>query len=82
MGEGRLLEPVYRRSEDPKTPPKWATYLVLGAGADGEMYLPCLTRKHTHPEPWWDRTLNLRRPGHWPYALLSAVTGWFVWLDG
>lgn len=77
----RLLDRIYDVVEDPKTPPKWARDLVVAYADDGDFYLPCFDRGHSHPEPWWCRPLNLRRAGHWPYALLTALTGWVVWVE-
>lgn len=75
---------LYDKAEDPKMPPKWAMNLVVAQADDGDLYLPCLGkrfRQHDHSEPWWDRPLNLRRLGHWPYALLTLATGWLMWVE-
>lgn len=71
----------WRRVEDRTPPPRWATYLVLAEDDWGDLLLPCLgrrNREHGHGEPWWDRPFRPRDPLHWPYALLTALTGWIV----
>lgn len=79
-----LVDRCYDVAEDPKLPPKWAQYLVLAYADDGEFYLPCLyrrKRRHGHTEPWWDRRLRPRRPTHWPYMVMTALTRWVVWVE-
>lgn len=77
----RVEERLYRVSEDPKTPPRWAVGLVVAESDWGDYYLPCRNRHHVHPEPYWDVPLNLRRLTHWPHALLSAATGWMLMVE-
>lgn len=75
------LDRIFRLAENPRTPPRWALLLVVGAADDGEFYLPCVDRTHGHRGLWWDRRLNLRRPSHWAPFLLTLVTGWFAWIE-
>lgn len=78
--DGFLVDRIAERMH----PPKWAVYLVLAENDWGDFYLPCLgrrERKHGHTEPWWDRRFDARNPFHWPYALLTALTGWVVMVE-
>ena len=75
---GRLLHAL----SEMKQPPRWARDLVLGQGPDGYLYLPCVNRRHDHPDStWWCRPYNRRNPLHWPYMVSTLITGWVVWLD-
>lgn len=79
-----MLDRLYERAEDPQMPPKWGMYLCLAQDDWGDFLLPCLGRrhrKHGHREPWWDRRFNHRCPGHWPYLLVTVLTGWIVWVE-
>lgn len=73
----RLLEAM-------EPPPTWAAQLVLAEDDYGDLLLPCVgrrARKHAHPEMWWDRRFNGRNPLHWPYFVMTWLTGWVVCVD-
>ena len=71
-----IMNLLFRRIELHRTPPQWASLLVLAENDFGDLLLPSLDR----PD-WWDRPFDPRRPAHWPYLVLSAVTGWVVMVE-